>query len=106
MPPWIMEDSFPEVREERPRRGCGLVIGRERLLFACWADDTWIFAKSADESHMIQALEEAAARMAGLQLRLLACHWTRIPRQGQDFEELRRSAPTYCRCRRSRRGPA
>lgn len=87
---WIMEDIFVEVQEDWRRRECELLAGRGRLMYICWADDTWLFAKSAGElSYVVQTLEDTAQRMAGLESRLPKCQWTRIHRPGQDMVELR-----------------
>lgn len=96
---WDMEDMFSDVREESSRRECGVFVVRERLLNACWADDAWIFVNPAEEFIcMLRRLEQAAASQGDeapmqatnthLELRLPKCQWTRIQKQGQDFEEL------------------
>lgn len=86
---WIMEDVFLEVQEDWRRRECGLLVGRGRLMYIGLADDTCLFAKLATVLMKAQALEDAARRMVGLELRLPRCHWKRIQRQGQDLAELR-----------------
>lgn len=56
----------------------------------CCVGDTWLLAKKATElSYVVQTLEDAARRMAGLELRLPKRQWTRVQRQGQDLPELR-----------------
>lgn len=84
-----MEDVFSEVRGERLRRECGVLLGRRRLLYI-WADDMWILATSAEALiDKMQTLEEATARMAGPELRWLNNQWTGIQRQEPYVEELR-----------------
>lgn len=76
-----MQRLCSDVEEEWRRKGCGLLIGRERLMYICWADDNWLFAKLATElSYVVQTLEETAQRMACLELRLPKCHWTGVQR--------------------------
>lgn len=73
---------------------------RNAPVHICWADDTWLLAASAEQlSFMVLSLDQAALRMAGMELRLSKCQWTRIQRQGQELPEL---SPT--RAQRQRYG--
>lgn len=62
-----MEDISDVVPEDWQRHGCGVPVSGEMLRYICCAGDTWLFATStAQPSHMVRTLEEAALRMAGM----------------------------------------
>lgn len=68
---WTMEEVFKVVMQQWRARGCGLSIDGSYMTHICWADDTWLSAKTAAElDWMIGALEKAAHDIAGLDLRL------------------------------------
>lgn len=75
------------------RKGLQSRRDTQRVMYICWADDTWIFAKSAKGvRYLVHTAEEAVARMARMEIRQSKCPRMRIQRQGTYCEELRSAA--------------
>lgn len=107
---WVMEDVFQALLPVCAARGCGIQVGRSRLMvFACSADDTWLVATSAGELYyMIVTPEQAGRTMPGLDLRLGKCRWTRVQRRHQDMpggHAAKGLSEIPWRLRTDRRGP-
>lgn len=78
------------LQQEWAARGCGLQVGDSRVTHICWADDTWLLARSAAGlDWIVGPLEQVARRVVGLKLRLSPCTWARIQRHGVNMPGLR-----------------
>lgn len=80
-PPAKWNSNLTTVMREK---GYGVRMGEHLLQFVAWAGPTWLLGKNPGElNDMVRDLEKAAARHAGMSLRLAKCTRTEIRRPDQ-----------------------